>query len=56
MSTFWQRFLTFVAAAAAGIGAVLLPAAAPVLVPVATGLAGWATQHPADRTKVDEKP
>jgi hypothetical protein len=57
MSTsFWQRLLTFVAAAGAGVGAVLLPTAAPVLVPLATALAGWATKHPADSTNASEKP
>ena len=38
----WLRALTYVLAALSGVGAVVFPAAASILVPVATGLAGWA--------------
>jgi Na+/H+ antiporter NhaA len=44
----WLRLLTYALAALCGIGAVVFPAASSVLVPVATGLAGWATIHPTD--------
>jgi hypothetical protein len=44
----WLRPLTYVLAALCGVGAVIFPAAASVLIPVATGLAGWATTHPTD--------
>jgi hypothetical protein len=33
--------------------AFFVPAAAPVLVPTAVGLVGWATTHPSD--KIDQK-
>lgn len=49
----WLRPLTYVLAALCGIAAAIYPAAASVLVPVATGLAGWGTKHPADATAAE---
>lgn len=45
----WLRPLTYIAAVGCGIAAAIFPAAAPILAPVATGLAGWATSHPSDQ-------
>lgn len=45
----WLRPLTYIAAIGCGIAAAFFPAAAPILTPIATGLAGWATVHPSDQ-------
>jgi hypothetical protein len=44
----WLRAITYVAAGTAGIFAIIFPVAGPILAPLASGLAGWATKHPSD--------
>jgi hypothetical protein len=52
----WLRFACAVAAAAAAVGAVLVPGAAYVLVPTATGLAGVAWRTPGHVPASTDKP
>lgn len=47
----WSKLATLVLAAASGVCALLFPPASFILVPVATGLVGLATTHPADAAK-----
>lgn len=47
----WSRLATLILAAASGISALIFPPAAFILAPVATGLLGLATTHPADTAK-----
>jgi hypothetical protein len=42
----WLRLATALAGGLAGLGAVLLPAAAPYLVPLSAGLSFWALDPP----------
>lgn len=49
----WLKALTYVAAAAAGLVGFFVPVAAPVAIPLATGLAGLATRFPGDPSVAD---
>lgn len=42
------RILTYAAAAVVGVCATIWPEVSTILAPIAAGLAGWATKHPAD--------
>jgi hypothetical protein len=42
----WWKVVLYVGAGLSGAAAALFPVAAPILTPVATGLAGLATQTP----------
>jgi hypothetical protein len=44
----WIKWGIYASAAIAGICAAIFPVAAPILVPVATGLTGLATKTPGD--------
>lgn len=55
MSGTTLRLVIYLSAAAVGIAAALLPSASAVLIPLATGLAGWATLTPGQAPKSDDK-
>jgi len=49
MSPFWQRLITILAGVGVGTLGVLVPATAPIALPAAAAIAGWAVPHPADK-------
>jgi hypothetical protein len=53
MSPWAKRILTILAGVGVGALGVLVPATAPIALPAAGFLTGWATKHPAD-SKLEE--
>ena len=51
-----MRLGIYALAVACGVLAALLPPASPVLLPIATGLAGWATRAPGDHRPAQGPP
>lgn len=51
----WKRLATFGAAAVMGVVGAVVPAAAPVLIPLATGLTGLALRWPEDQPPETKK-